>query len=453
MMHVDAPAPELRLHVAGALAQSQAARRSGGLVRLRARRAGRLQGQRLAGRRRLRPTNGFEDFEHISFWKTPTSQVQDARQPVRPVLQVGVRLHRRDRRPLIAGRLVDRPSASLAETCSRPGLRRSSNVYFIPGKPHPMTAAVSLREVSCVFRSAGKSVHAVDRVSLEIQPGEFFTLLGPSGSGKTTCLRMIARLRAAHQRQHLHLDGADVLGPPPYERDVNTVFQDYALFPHMNVRDNVAYGLMVRGVDRGSPRAPGPKRCWRLVQLPDATADRKPAQLSGGQRQRVALARALINEPKRAAARRAPGRPRPEAARANAERAQEPSSSKLGITFIFVTHDQEEALSMSDRIGGVQQGPDRADRHALRVLRPARHPLRRRVRRHVPMCCMARTPCAWARLAASHRSAPSRSNLSIGPEATRAQAVRCSRVGCIEVQFFGVVLARQRAAPGRRGRC
>ncbi|MDP2370537.1 ABC transporter ATP-binding protein [Rhodoferax sp.] len=215
-----------------------------------------------------------------------------------------------------------------------------------------MTAAVSLRDVSCLFRSAGKSVQAVDRVSLDVEPGEFFTLLGPSGSGKTTCLRMIGGFTLPTSG-HIAIDGADVSQQPPYARPVNTVFQDYALFPHMSILDNVAYGLMVRGVDRHT-RHRRAHTLLETVQLPDL-ALRRPGQLSGGQRQRVALARALINEPKVLLL----DEPLGALDLKLREQMQSELKSlqrKLGITFIFVTHDQHEALSMSDRIGVFNKG-------------------------------------------------------------------------------------------------
>ena len=215
-----------------------------------------------------------------------------------------------------------------------------------------MTYAVSLRDVSCTFKSGGKPVYAVDNVSLDVEAGEFFTLLGPSGSGKTTCLRMIGGFTLPTGGT-IAIEGEDVSLKPPYARPVNTVFQDYALFPHMSVLDNVAYGLMVRGVDRSSREAKA-YSLLETVQLPDA-AHRKPPQLSGGQRQRVALARALINEPKVLLL------DEPLGALDLKLREQMQSELKslqrqLGITFIFVTHDQHEALSMSDRIGVFNKG-------------------------------------------------------------------------------------------------
>ena len=157
-----------------------------------------------------------------------------------------------------------------------------------------MTVAVTLEAVSCVFGSGAQTVRAVEHVDLTIEGGEFFTLLGPSGSGKTTCLRMIGGFTLPTSGRIL-IGGQDVSQLPPYARPVNTVFQDYALFPHMNIRDNVAYGLMVKGVDKAK-RLKRADEMLELVRL-GGVGDRRPAQLSGGQRQRVALARALINEP------------------------------------------------------------------------------------------------------------------------------------------------------------
>ena len=210
-----------------------------------------------------------------------------------------------------------------------------------------MTAAVTLDGVSCTFGHGAGAVRAVDRVDLTIDAGEFFTLLGPSGSGKTTVLRMIGGFTLPSAGRVL-IGGADVTRAPPYARAVNTVFQDYALFPHMSIRDNVAYPLMVRKV----PRAERERRAdelLALVQLPGA-AGRRPAQLSGGQRQRVALARALIGQPQVLLL------DEPLGALDLKLREQMQSELKalqrrLGITFLFITHDQHEALSMSDRIG------------------------------------------------------------------------------------------------------
>jgi putative spermidine/putrescine transport system ATP-binding protein len=205
-----------------------------------------------------------------------------------------------------------------------------------------MSAAIEFDEVS---RTYGE-VRAVDHVSFSVEPGEFFAMLGPSGSGKTTCLRLIAGFEAP-DRGHIRLDGRDVTGDPPYERDVNTVFQDYALFPHLSVAENVAYSLRVRGTAKRE-RHSRAMEMLELVQL-GALAERRPAQLSGGQRQRVALARALINRPRVLLLDEPLGaldlklREEMQVELKNLQR-------RLHITFIFVTHDQGEALSMADRI-------------------------------------------------------------------------------------------------------
>jgi putative spermidine/putrescine transport system ATP-binding protein len=215
-----------------------------------------------------------------------------------------------------------------------------------------VSAAVSLDRVSCTFGTGPQAVRAVDGVDLEIAAGEFFTLLGPSGSGKTTVLRMIGGFTLPTAGRIL-IDGQDVSLLPPYARPVNTVFQDYALFPHMSVRDNVAYPLMVRKAPRAQREAKADE-LLALVQLP-GVGERRPAQLSGGQRQRVALARALISQPKLLLL------DEPLGALDLKLREQMQSELKalqrrLGITFIFITHDQHEALSMSDRIGVFNQG-------------------------------------------------------------------------------------------------
>jgi putative spermidine/putrescine transport system ATP-binding protein len=215
-----------------------------------------------------------------------------------------------------------------------------------------MTIAVTLEAVSCVFGSGAQTVRAVDHVDLTIEGGEFFTLLGPSGSGKTTCLRMIGGFTLPTSGRIL-IGGQDVSHLPPYARPVNTVFQDYALFPHMNIRDNVAYGLMVQGVEKVQRHARA-EQMLDLVRLSGVGA-RRPGQLSGGQRQRVALARALINQPQVLLL------DEPLGALDLKLREQMQTELKalqrqLGITFLFITHDQHEALSMSDRIGVFNNG-------------------------------------------------------------------------------------------------
>ncbi|OPA93515.1 MULTISPECIES: ABC transporter ATP-binding protein [Pseudomonas] len=211
-----------------------------------------------------------------------------------------------------------------------------------------MTLAVQFTHVSRQFGE----VKAVDRVSIDIQDGEFFSMLGPSGSGKTTCLRLIAGFEQPSAGS-IRIHGEEAAGLPPYQRDVNTVFQDYALFPHMNVRDNVAYGLKVKGVAKAE-RLKRAEETLAMVAL-GGYGERKPVQLSGGQRQRVALARALVNRP------RVLLLDEPLGALDLKLREQMQSELKklqrqLGITFIFVTHDQTEALSMSDRVAVFNKG-------------------------------------------------------------------------------------------------
>jgi len=195
-------------------------------------------------------------------------------------------------------------------------------------------------------------VNAVNGVNLDIAPGEFFSMLGPSGSGKTTVLRMIAGFETPTSGT-VELFGNDVTTVAPFDRDVNTVFQDYALFPHMTVLDNVAYGLRVRGV-KTDARLAAARDALALVRL-EGYGDRKPTQLSGGQRQRVALARALVVEPKVLLLDEPLGALDLKL-REQMQVELKEIQRRLGITFIFVTHDQEEALTLSDRIAVFNEG-------------------------------------------------------------------------------------------------
>jgi putative spermidine/putrescine transport system ATP-binding protein len=195
-------------------------------------------------------------------------------------------------------------------------------------------------------------VVAVDGIDLDVRDGEFFSMLGPSGSGKTTTLRMIAGFeQPTSGRVVLH--GRDVTGVPPYELDVNTVFQDYALFPHMSVGDNVGYGLMVRKVDKAARRTQVAD-ALRMVRL-EGYETRKPAQLSGSQRQRVALARALVNRP-RVLLLDEPLGALDLKLREDMQIELKQIQQQVGITFIYVTHDQGEALTMSDRLAVFNNG-------------------------------------------------------------------------------------------------
>jgi len=195
-------------------------------------------------------------------------------------------------------------------------------------------------------------VVAVAGIDLEVGRGEFFTMLGPSGSGKTTTLRMIAGFEDPSGGT-IELAGEDVNGVPPYDRAVNTVFQDYALFPHMTVGENVAYGLRVAGVDKGD-RARRRDEALEMVRLP-GYADRRPAELSGGQRQRVALARAIVNRPKVLLLDEPLGALDLKL-REQMQVELKAIQGEVGITFVYVTHDQDEALTMSDRIAVFNEG-------------------------------------------------------------------------------------------------
>ncbi len=211
-------------------------------------------------------------------------------------------------------------------------------------------AAVDVRLLG--VRKTYGDVVAVDHLDLEIEAGEFFTLLGPSGSGKTTTLRLIAGFERPDEGR-VELSGVDVTNRAPYERDVNTVFQDYALFPHMTVADNVGYGLRVKGVARAK-RKQRVDAALQMVRLPNVGA-RKPIQLSGGQRQRIALARSLVNHP-RVLLLDEPLGALDLKLRQEMQIELKRIQQDVGLTFVYVTHDQEEALTMSDRLAVFNEG-------------------------------------------------------------------------------------------------
>jgi putative spermidine/putrescine transport system ATP-binding protein len=229
----------------------------------------------------------------------------------------------------------------------------ASDAEPIEPAPEPPPAAPPAVRLQGLHKSYGDVVALAD-LDLEVHRGEFFTLLGPSGSGKTTTLRLIAGFEHP-DRGTVQLDGIDVTRQAPYQRDVNTVFQDYALFPHMTVADNVAYGLQVQGIGKAQRRERADE-ALAMVRL-EGLGKRKPIQLSGGQRQRVALARALVNRPAVLLLDEPLGaldlKLRQEM-QLELKRIQ----GEIGdaITFVYVTHDQEEALTMSDRVGVFSSG-------------------------------------------------------------------------------------------------
>ena len=211
-----------------------------------------------------------------------------------------------------------------------------------------MTFAVEFRAVGRHFGA----VKAVDQLDLTIEEGSFFAMLGPSGSGKTTCLRLISGFEKPSHGE-IRIFGEDVSAVPPHLRNVNTVFQDYALFPHMSVRDNVAYGLMVKGIGK-TERLKAAEEMLELVKL-GGYGGRKPSELSGGQRQRVALARALVNRPRVLLLDEPLGALDLKLREAMQDELKA-LQARLGLTFVFVTHDQHEALSMADKLAVFNEG-------------------------------------------------------------------------------------------------
>ena len=234
-----------------------------------------------------------------------------------------------------------------------------------------MRGAVSVQGVGKAFGD----VVALRGVSLEIAPGELLTLLGPSGCGKTTLLRVLAGFETPDAGRVL-LSGHDMTGLPPHRRPVNTVFQHYALFPHRTVAGNVAFGLEQNGCPRGEIPV-RVARALELVRLPDY-GDRRIDQLSGGQKQRVALARALVLEPEVLLLDEPMAALDPKL-RKEMQVEVKNLQERLRTTFVFVTHDQDEALVMSDRVAVMNGGRIEQVGNARRALRPPAHPLRRRL--------------------------------------------------------------------------
>jgi len=240
---------------------------------------------------------------------------------------------------------MNQPSPS-APTLSPP-LNPSPSNAFMPPQP-----IVSLDRVSKIYGSGQKEVYAVRDVTLAVQPGEFFSLLGSSGSGKTTTLRLIGGFEIPEYGQ-VFIGGEDVTTLPPYRRAVHTVFQSYALFPHMTVTENIAYPLQIAKVARAEAE-PRVAEAMRMFQI-EGLGDRRPSQLSGGQQQRVALARALISRPK-VLLLDEPLSALDAKIREEVRQELRELQRETGLTFIYVTHDQEEALALSDRIAVMHSG-------------------------------------------------------------------------------------------------
>ena len=211
---------------------------------------------------------------------------------------------------------------------------------------------LELHNITKAFRSANETTEVLKGIDLQIEQGEFVTLLGPSGCGKTTLLRIIAGIETA-DTGNIYLDGMNITNIEPHQRDVNMVFQNYALFPHMTVEENIGYGLKIKKVEKAEIKK-RVKEMLAMVQL-EGFEKRSPEKLSGGQRQRVAIARALINQPKVLLLDEPLGALDLKLRRQMQIELKQ-LQKRLGITFIYITHDQEEAINMSDRIAVMNQG-------------------------------------------------------------------------------------------------
>src|SRR5215470_3882673 len=252
--------------------------------------------------------------------------------------------------PAVAGAEPARDLATPATVATGPAQARSSAQK--PAGRGADVPAIELVDVVKVFHARGEEITAVRGLDLAIREGEFFSLLGPSGCGKTTTMRMIAGFEEP-TRGGIRLHGADVTGIPPNKRDVNMVFQSYALFPHMTVFENVAFGLRRKKAGKEEIK----RRVGEMLEIVDlgGRGERRPRELSGGQQQRVALARALVNRP-RALLLDEPLGALDLKLRQSMQIELKRIQREVGITFVFVTHDQEEALTMSDRVAVFNRG-------------------------------------------------------------------------------------------------